>query len=158
MILLVLMFFGGCAGSTGGGLKQLRIMVVAKYFYRELMKLLRPNLVNRIRIGEVTLEERTCANILGLVLLWLSVFVAATVAVLVILAFQAREDGQLVTSLSAVAATLNNIGPGLGDVGSAANYGWMPAPAKVILLLCMLMGRLEVYSVLIVLLPVTWRK
>ena len=158
MLLLILMFFGGCAGSTGGGLKQLRLMVVAKYFYRELMKLLRPHLVNRIWVGDVTLEERTCANIVGLVLLWLSVFVFATVAVLVVLSFQGRSDGQILTSLSAVAATLNNIGPGLGDVGSAANYGWVPGPAKVILLLCMLMGRLEVYSVIVVLLPVAWRK
>jgi trk system potassium uptake protein TrkH len=158
MLLLALMFFGGCAGSTGGGLKQIRIMVVMKYLYRELVRLLRPNLISRIRIGEATIEERSCAGIIGLVLLWLSVFVAASVGVLLFIDPTASSDSQLVTSFSAVAATLNNIGPGLANVGPTANFGWVPEGAKWILAACMLMGRLEVYSVIVVLLPSAWRK
>jgi trk system potassium uptake protein TrkH len=158
LLLLVLMFCGGCAGSTGGGLKQVRIMVSLKYVYGELKKLLRPNLVHRVRIGETTIEERACANIVGLVLLWIVVFIVASVGVLLFVSPMESSDTQLVTSFSSVAATLNNIGPGLGDVGATVNYGWVPAPAKVILLLCMLMGRLEVYSVIVVLLPLAWRK
>ncbi len=166
-LLMVLMFCGGCAGSTGGGLKQIRVMVVFKYIYRELMKLLRPNLIKRIRIGETSMEERTCTSIIGLVLLWLLVFIIATFGLLVVdgQAGEADmgdgvegEDGRLVTAASAVAATLNNIGPGLGRVGARSNYGWMSAPAKFILLLCMLMGRLEIYAVIVVLLPLAWRK
>jgi trk system potassium uptake protein TrkH len=163
ILLLALMFCGGCAGSTGGGLKQIRVMVVFKYVYRELLKLLRPNLVKRIRIGETTMEERTCSSIIGLVLLWMLVFVIATFGLLLVggeadADDDADQDERIVTSLSAVAATLNNIGPGLGKVGAPSNYGWMSAPAKIILLLCMLMGRLEVYAVIVVLLPLAWRK
>ena len=165
ILLVVLMFCGGCAGSTGGGLKQIRVMVVFKYIYRELVKLLRPNLVKRIRIGEATMEERTCTSIIGLVLLWLTVFVVATFGLLLVngkadVEDDAEVDGnrKIVTSFSAVAATLNNIGPGLGKVGARSNYGWMSAPAKLILLLCMLMGRLEIYAVIVVLLPLAWRK
>lgn len=158
MLLLVLMFCGGCAGSTGGGVKQIRIMVVMKYLYRELLRLLRPNLISRIRIGETTIEERACAGIVGLVLLWLTVFIAASVGVLMLIEPTASSDSQLVTSFSAVAATLNNIGPGLAEVGPSTNYGWLPGGVKVILSLCMLMGRLEVYSVIVVLLPIAWRK
>jgi len=158
VLLLALMFCGGCAGSTGGGLKQIRIMVVFKYIYRELMKLVRPNLVKRIRVGETTMEEHTCANIIGLVLLWFTIFALAVFALTIVLGLFGYGDVQLDTSFSAVAATLNNIGPGLGDVGATSNYGWMPAPAKIILLLCMLMGRLEVYAVIVVLLPLAWRK
>jgi trk system potassium uptake protein TrkH len=151
ILLLIFMFCGGCAGSTGGGLKQMRVLVVAKYIYRELLKLLRPSLISRIRVGDATLEERTCASVMGLAMLWVVVFAAATMAVLFFAGGVTPPDSQFVTSLSSVAATLNNIGPGLGDVGATANYGWYPAPAKIILLLCMLMGRLEIYSVIVLL-------
>lgn len=90
---------------------------------------------------------------MGLAILWVVVFVAATMAVLFFADASTPPDSQLVTSLSSVAATLNNIGPGLGGVGATANYGWCPAPAKIILLLCMLMGRLEIYSVIVILVP-----
>ncbi len=153
LLLLIFMFCGGCAGSTGGGLKQVRILVVAKYIYRELLRLLRPSLMNRVRVGDGTLRERTCASIMSLAILWVVVFAAATMAVLFFADASTPPDSQLVTSLSSVAATLNNIGPGLGGVGATANYGWCPAPAKIILLLCMLMGRLEIYSVIVILVP-----
>jgi trk system potassium uptake protein TrkH len=158
VLLVALMFCGGCSGSTAGGLKQIRIMVVFKYIYRELLKLLRPNLVKRIRVGETTIDERACANIIGLVLLWLTVFTVATFFFMISIGPTVHEDNQLVTSATAVAATLNNIGPGLDKVGASKNYGWIPPLGKIILLLCMLMGRLEVYSVIIVLLPLAWRR
>jgi trk system potassium uptake protein TrkH len=162
-LLVVLMFFGGCAGSTGGGLKQVRILVALRFVYRELLRLLRPQLANRLRVGNVSLDERLLASILGLVLLYAFILVLATVLVLVCLGDAEpgtglSEDGRLVTGTSAVVATLNNIGPGLSAVGATANYGWMPAAAKVLLSFCMLMGRLEVYAVLVVLLPMAWRR
>jgi trk system potassium uptake protein TrkH len=162
LLLVVLMFMGGCAGSTGGGLKQVRVMTVLRYAYRELLRLLRPQLANRIRLGTVTLEERMVGNILGLSVLYVGVFVVAVLLVSVCLTgaqppAYAAGDSRLVTSFTAVAATLNNIGPGLAGVGAKENYGWMPPSAKVLLALCMLMGRLEVYSVVVILLPLAWR-
>ncbi len=163
-LMVLLMFMGGCAGSTGGGLKQVRILVVAKYIFRELKRLLRPELQNRIRVGDETMDERLVANIVGLALLWLIIFALATFAVCASLGsahfpgHHPHVDSELSTALTAVAATLNNIGPGLSGVGATCNYGWMPAAAKFILIICMLMGRLEVYSVVVLLLPLAWRR
>lgn len=165
LILIVLMFLGGCAGSTGGGLKQVRVMVVIKYIYRGILRLLRPGLSNRINLGNVTLDEKLVGNIVALALLWVVVYGLACLAVVPLL------DGTpvpgigvgdancyLVTGTTAVAATLNNIGPGLSGVGSTCNFGWMPLSVKAVLCLCMLMGRLEIYTVIVVLLPLIWRK
>ena len=122
LLLLVLMFCGACAGSTGGGLKQIRVMVVFKYIHRELMKLLRPNLIKRIRIGETTMEERTCTNIIGLVLLWFVVFAVASCGLLIVNS-HVEDNDQLVTSFSAVAASIacrNSSRPGTLRVSLAA--------------------------------------
>lgn len=161
-LLVVLMFFGGCAGSTGGGLKQIRILVTGKYVLRELRRLLRPRLTTYIRVGSEIIEARTLRTILSLVLLYVIIFTVATLGVMLCLdltgaAAASQPDSVLVTATTAVAATLNNIGPGLSGVGATGNYGAMPACAKVILTLCMLMGRLEVYTVLVILLPTAWR-
>ncbi len=159
LLLVLIMFCGGCAGSTGGGLKQIRIMVVYKYIRRELFKLLRPSLVNRLRIGDdVTLEERTAASIVGLVMLWLAVYGVACFALLVLIGNGSDGDEQFTTATTAVAACLNNIGPGLSRVGATENFHWLPGSAKWLLVLCMLMGRLEVYSVIVLLLPLAWRR
>ena len=163
-LMVLLMFCGGCAGSTGGGLKQMRVLVAIKGVLRELRRLLRPGLVNRIRMGTESLNDRLVANILGLVLLWGLVFVVATLGVALFLGdahfpgHAPNADSQLVTAGTAVAATLNNIGPGLSGVGATCNYGWMPGSVKLILIFCMLMGRLEVYSVVVVFLPLAWRR
>ncbi len=160
LLLIIIMFFGGCAGSTGGGMKQIRIMVAWKYAVRELKKLLRPNMVNRIRIGnETTLEEKAAMGIIGLLVLWIGAFVIASIALVFLLPqHPSGIDSGLVTAVSAVAACLNNIGPGLGLVGSTANFHWMPESAKWVLSVCMLIGRLEIYTVFVLFLPLAWRK
>lgn len=159
MGLLLLMFFGGCAGSTGGGLKQVRILVAIKFMVREWRRLLLPRYMNPIRVGETTLTERLVANILGLILAWGLVFAGSAALLSVLLSgCELGADGLLVTSTSAVAACLNNIGPGLDAVGSTANYGWMPSSAKLLLGFLMLLGRLEMYAFLVLLLPMTWRR
>jgi trk system potassium uptake protein TrkH len=164
VLMVGLMFFGGCAGSTGGGLKQMRILILAKYAYRELLRLLRPRLTNPIRLGDAIVEERTVRAILALVICYVLVFALASFLLLIALGASdppggpEHPDGQLVTAVTAVAATLNNIGPGLGAVGATANYGWMPWHAKLLLSICMLLGRLEVFAVAVVLLPLAWRR
>ncbi len=163
-LMVALMFFGGCTGSTGGGLKQMRIMVVGKCIVRELRRMLRPGLANCIRIGEDGLQERFVASIVGLTLLWLLVFILATVLVAGCLGDATNPshpphiDSHITISVTAVAATLNNIGPGLSGVGATANYGWMTDSAKFVLIICMLLGRLEIYSVVVLLLPLAWRR
>jgi len=163
-LLVFLMFCGGCAGSTGGGMKQVRIMVVLEYAHRAVMRLLRPGLANRIRVGGESLPEQLVGSIIGLVLLWGIVFAVASVLLIPLVGNAAfpghgmTQDYPLVTASTAVAATLNNIGPGLSGVGATCNYGWLPPSAKLLLILCMLMGRLEIYSVIVILLPLTWRR
>ena len=150
-ILLAVMFFGGCAGSTGGGIKMIRILTVFKVSWRELGKLARPRWIAPLKIGSVTIPDNRLLNILSLFNLFIIIFMIASVLMCLIV-----ED--LVTGVSAVIATLFNIGPGLNGVGAAENYGWIPIPGKWLLSLCMLMGRLEVFSVLIALRPSIWRK
>ena len=162
-VLLILMFFGGCAGSTAGGMKQIRVLVLGKYFHRELIRLLRPSILKPISVGSTVLDSRRVANIVGLAVLWVGCAVAASLLLSALLYGAANPsvpdhpDSRLVTAVSAVITTINNVGPGMSGVGAHQNYGWMPAGAKLLLSLCMLMGRLEIYSVVIVFLPRTWR-
>ncbi len=154
LLLVIIMFMGGCAGSTGGGLKQIRIMVMWKCGIREIKRLLIPRMSNMVRIGtDMTLNERAITLIVGLVCLWFSIFTIMAFALTLIL-----DDVDLPTTISAVAACLNNIGPGLDKVGSTQNFHWVPAAGKGLLSLCMLLGRLEIYSVLVLLFPVSWRR
>ncbi len=160
-LMVALMFAGGCAGSTGGGLKQVRILVVCAYMKRAIVRLLRPGLVHRLRLDGATMQEKLVGNIVALVLLWGLVFVSASGALLLLipppLAGAGASDRHIVTACSAVAACLNNIGPGLADVGATCNYGWMPISAKLLLCICMLIGRLELYAVVACFTPMLWR-
>lgn len=159
-LLLLLMFFGGCAGSTGGGLKQIRILVILRFIHREILRLLRPPLMNRVRIADTTLEEETVGRILSLAVTWVVVYSLATLLLFLVLEGTKGEgrDRVFLTAPTAVAACLNNIGPGLGAVGPSCNYGWLSPSAKLLLTFCMLLGRLEIYSVLVIFLPLAWRR
>ncbi|MFH1675106.1 MAG: TrkH family potassium uptake protein [Pseudomonadota bacterium] len=149
-LLVVLMFWGGCAGSTGGGMKMVRIMVVLKAAGRELRKMAKPRLIAPLKIGETTVEEVMVVNILTFVILFMGLFVISALLLSLFVP-------DLVTAISASSATIGNIGPGLAGVGSIEHYGWIPIPGKWILIFCMLLGRLEVYTVLIALHPATWK-
>mgnify|MGYP006281771547 CR=1 FL=1 len=149
--LVVLMFWGGCAGSTGGGMKIIRIMVVAKAAWRELRKVVRPRLVVPLKVGGVTMKEEMVANILGFFLLFTGLFVLCSILMAIFIP-------DLTTAVTSVAATIGNIGPGLSGVGSTQHYAWIPLPGKWILILCMLLGRLEIFTVLVVLRPSFWRR
>ncbi len=150
-ILLILMFWGGCAGSTGGGLKMIRVLTVMKVAWREVGKLARPRWIAPLKIGGVPVPESRIINILSLFNLFIILFIICS-------ALMTLFVPDLITAVTSVVATLCNIGPGLHGVGALENYAWIPIPGKWLLALCMLLGRLEVFSVLIALRPSIWKK
>jgi trk system potassium uptake protein TrkH len=150
-LLLCLMFMGGCAGSTGGGIKCMRLLIIFKHVLRELHLLIHPRAVITIKVDKKVIAPQIVNSVLAFIGLYLGVWVVSTL-LLVGLEMDAT------TALSASTATLSNIGPGLGKVGAADNYSWISAPGKLILIFNMLAGRLELFTVLVLLVPGFWRK
>ncbi|MFQ5486080.1 MAG: TrkH family potassium uptake protein [Desulfobacterales bacterium] len=151
LLLVMLMFFGGCAGSTGGGIKIVRIYVMIKYGISQFKKLLHPNAVIPIRLNNRTVPPEAVMEVLGFLLLYLSVFAVASFVMSLL-------GLDLVTAVSTVISTLGNIGPGIGNIGPTENYAQIPSVGKWILSFLMLTGRLEVYTVLIVFNRYFWAK
>jgi len=150
-VLLVLMFIGGSAGSTGGGLKVIRLLMLWKIGVERLRKAFSPRSVRSIRIGSETVSPELQSNVTIFFFLWISVFTLGTLAMTAL-------GMDFVSGFSAVAATLNNIGPGFASVGPTANYGDLPAAAKMLLSLFMVIGRVEMIAILVLFVPDFWRK
>ncbi len=151
IILLFCMFMGASAGSTGGGMKCLRIMLCVKYCYKELFSLIHPRAVTHVKIGGKAVPDSVMRSILGFLSLYMLLYALSTVVL-------AGMGVDFVTSFAAVAATISNIGPGFGTVGPVENFAHIPAAGKWLLVWCMLLGRLEVYTVIILLVPAFWRR
>lgn len=151
VILLFLMFIGGCAGSTGGAIKCLRFMVVIKQTFIELTRLIHPHAVLSVKIAKVAVPPEIVSSIRSFFFLYIALAMAATLT----LTFLGVD---MLTSVSGVAATIGNVGPGMGVVNAHSNYAELPQAAKWILSLCMLLGRLEIYTVLVLLVPDFWKK
>lgn len=151
LILLALMFVGGCTGSTAGGLKVARILLLAKVVDREFKRMVEPRGVFAVRLGGAVIPEGTIQSLLNLIYLAFVVNFASCL-------FLAAMGVDVLTSIAAVAAAMFNIGPGLGGVGPLDNYAHLPALAKWVLSGCMIAGRLEFYTVLVILTPAFWRK
>ncbi len=151
MILFFLMFVGGCAGSTGGGIKVIRFVLLAKIAYREMVRLLFPTSVVVIKQDGEAVPERVNAGITGFAILAATLFIVSTL-------FLSAFGLDFTTAMTATAACMFNIGPGLGDVGPYDNYAGLPIILKWWLSFCMIVGRLELYSVLILTAPNFWRK
>lgn len=150
-IILLLMFIGGCAGSTAGGFKVSRVVLIMKKVKRELQKLLHPRSVSVIRFEGKRIDEATMTSLgsyLGIYALFFCVFVF-------ILGF---ENFDLESNISVVASCFNNIGPALGIAGPASSYAMYSPFSKVVLSLAMLLGRLEIFPLIITLSPLTWVK
>jgi len=160
-LLIVLMFIGGSAGSTGGGIKVIRIMLFVRVARLQVERMFRPHVVRPLKVGGKILDDdlrRSVSAYLGLVLV---IFFVATILLLVL--HNEAHVGQerqldLETAFSAVAATLNNIGPGLNMVGATQNYVFFTPPAKLLLALLMILGRLEVMVILCLFVPGFWRR
>ncbi|OIV47433.1 potassium transporter [Sodalis sp. TME1] len=149
ILLLCSAFIGGCAGSTGGGLKVIRILLLYLQGSRELKRLVHPNAVYTIKLGNRALPERILEAVWGFFFAYALVFILSMLAVV-------ATGVDNFSAFAAVAATLNNLGPGLGVV--ADNFTSMNAVAKWILILTMLFGRLEVFTLLVLFTPTFWRE
>ena len=150
-LLFLFMFIGGCAGSTGGGMKVVRLYVLLKFVGIEIKRLLHPKAIIPTRIGDMVVPREIVLNILGFFVLMIALFTGGVV-------FLSILGLDLESSFGAVAATLGNIGPGLGSVGPTDNYAHIPVLGKWILSFFMLAGRLEIYTVLILFTPSFWKK
>ncbi len=150
-MLLVAMFTGGSAGSTGGGMKMVRVLLVLKAGLRELKQLVHPRAVLPLRYNGRVVGEDIIRAVMGFVVLYMALFVAAAVAISLL-------GYDMKTSLGASIACIGNIGPGWGAVGAADNYNHFPAAGKWVLIFSMLAGRLEIYTVLLLFVPWFWRR
>ena len=149
VLLIFASFIGACAGSTGGGLKVIRIVLLYKQGKREIRRLVHPSAIFQIKLGGKPVDESVINAVWGFFASYVAVF-----ALLLILLMATGLDQ--VTAFSAVAACLNNLGPGLGEV--SANYTSINDVSKWLLCLAMLLGRLEIFTLLVLLTPTFWRK
>jgi trk system potassium uptake protein TrkH len=147
--LLFASFVGGCAGSTGGGIKAIRFLLLIKQGMREIQRLIHPNAQIPIRMGGKTLPNRVVDAVWGFFALYVASFILMYLAL-------ALTGIDLMTSFSAVAACINNLGPGLARVGP--HYADLNDAAKWVLCVAMLLGRLEIFTLLVILSPSFWRK
>ena len=150
-IMVLVMFIGACAGSTGGGVKVSRLIIYFKEIRRELQSYIHPTAVKSIRLGGKAVSKETLRTTNVFLMAYIFIFVGSFVIV-------CFDGFDLVTSFTAVTATINNIGPGLNMVGPAGNYSAFNLLSKWVLIFDMIAGRLEVFPVLITLSLSTWRK
>jgi len=176
VVLIVLMVVGGCAGSTAGGIKIFRVLTLVKYGLREIALLIRPHAVLPIKIGGEAVEREVIARVLGFLALWTLLFLVSVLVLSFVLdpawsedagslsvsgaktVSGALEDDHLLTALGATLATIGNVGAGIAGVGPLENFSAIPAIGKALLIFLMLLGRLEIYAVLVIFLPMTWRR
>jgi len=151
VVIFTLMFFGGSAGSTGGGPKIMRVVVMLKNSTQELKRMIHPNAMIPVRLNKMAVEEPVVTSVLA----FMAFYGIIAVASMVIMSILGND---LDTSIGAVAATLGNIGPGIGNVGPALNFSEIHVAGKWFLSFLMLVGRLELFTVLVLFSPMFWRR
>ena len=150
-LLLLLMCMGACAGSTAGGFKTSRILILGKSAYRDLEHTIQPRKVAVVRLEGKAVQESTLSQVGVYLALWVVLAVSGTLLV-------SLEAGDFVTAFTAVLTTLSNVGPGLSGVGPTENFAFFSPPVKMLLSFLMLAGRLEIYPVLLLFSPRVWRR
>lgn len=150
-LLLMLMFVGACAGSTGGGIKVSRILLMIKSVKRELHTIVHPRARMKIKMDDRVVEEETLRSVNVFIGCYLLIYALSLLCISV-------DDFDFTTNFTAVAATINNIGPGLGAVGPAGNFDGFSRFSKYVLMFDMLVGRLEIFPMMALFLPKTWRR
>lgn len=151
LIIVMLMFVGAMAGSTGGGIKTVRIVIMLKAIKREINKIIHPKRVNSVKIDGKTVDE----DIIHGVFLFIGAYIIISLIAIFIISF---DNFDVVTTVTSVITTTSNIGPGLEVVGPAGNFAAFSPLSKLVLSFCMLAGRLEIYPMLIMFSPSIWRK
>ena len=150
-LIFTIMFCGGCAGSTAGGVKVMRVVLLAKHANRVVKKTLHPHAVFNVRHSGKVVDDEVMMTVLGFFLLYFVLFLISSLLV-------AHLGADFSTAVGATVSALGNVGPGLGVVGPASTYSTLPAASKLILAVAMLFGRLELFTVFVMLTPMFWRK
>jgi trk system potassium uptake protein TrkH len=151
LLMILLGCFATCAGSTGGGIKMVRMLLLIKQARRELVRIVHPNVVNPVVLGGNAVSDRVMQSVIA----YMMIYGASLVGLTMVLLFSGLD---VVTAFTAVIACVNNIGPGLGDVGPAVNYGGLSDFQTWVCTFAMLLGRLELLSVLVLFTPQFWRR
>lgn len=150
-VLLMLMFVGACAGSTGGGLKVSRFIMLVKSAASDVSRMIHPRRVTRIQLDGSRVESGTLKAVYTYFLIYVLIIVAGTMVV-------SLDGYDMTTNFTAALACISNIGPGMGQIGPASCFNIFSAPVKMVLAVIMLLGRLELYPILAFFAPTTWRK
>ncbi|MBU4502918.1 MAG: TrkH family potassium uptake protein, partial [Nanoarchaeota archaeon] len=150
MLIFVAMFIGGCAGSTGSSIKVIRVYVLVKSAFIELFRSIHPSAVKNIYIEKEAIPQDTIRKIIGFFVVYLMIFFSGSL----IMSFFNLD---FISAITATAATLGNVGPGLGMVGATEPYTFLPSLAKLILCFFMLLGRLEIFTLFIIFTPAFWK-
>ena len=151
VLLVAIMFIGASAGSTGGGIKVIRVQLLMKSMIRDIRRTVHPKSVNTVKLDGHTVDENILSGVQGFFFAYMFVLFISTIIV-------SLDGFSFETNFTAVVATLSNIGPGLGMVGPSGNFAAFSDLSKIVLSLCMLIGRLEVFPILMLVAPSAWRK
>ncbi|MDQ7779468.1 MAG: potassium transporter TrkG, partial [Planctomycetota bacterium] len=151
LVLMVLMFIGACSGSTTGALKSVRLLIMLKSIGRAIKQLINPRAVMVVKLGETPLDESAVSGVAIFICVYLFTFMVASVCLI-------AQGLDIVTAAGSVASNMGGVGPGFGLTGPMTTYSQVPIVGKGILIVCMLMGRLEVFGVLVLFSASAWRK
>ncbi|HIE44446.1 MAG TPA: TrkH family potassium uptake protein [Candidatus Omnitrophica bacterium] len=151
LLLILLMFVGGCSGSTSGGIKVIRISILFKSIMAHIARVINPKQVRRVTVGSILIDEELQKIAFGFFGLYIFIFCVASFIMTLL-------GVDIITSVSSVAATLNMVGPGLGGVSPARDFASLPQAGKLLLSFCMAIGRLELFSILAFFTPYFWRR
>jgi trk system potassium uptake protein TrkH len=151
MLFFIMMFFGGSAGSTAGGVKVVRHIILFKNSILELKRQLHPSAVIPVRLNGRAIDQSIAYNVVAFIMMYISIFAVGSI-------IMTMFGVDLLTAMGSVATSLGNIGPGIGDVGPMDNFAWLPSGAKWFLAILMLVGRLELFTVLILFTPYFWSR
>jgi trk system potassium uptake protein TrkH len=151
LALLIFMLMGGCAGSTAGAIKTIKIVLLFKYAKREIMRLIHPSVFAAVKFGGKVIQKNILESVLAFFVFYLFIFVLATI--LLALGGMNMDEAAFST-----ASAMGNVGPGIGATGAIGNYYAIPLFSKCVLIACMIVGRLEIFTVLVILTPGFWKK
>lgn len=150
-LIVLLMFIGASAGSTGGGMKCIRVVLLFKVIKREIVKIIHPRSVQTVKINGSAVDEEILSGIMAFFFAYVAIFAASTVMI-------SLDNKDMISSTTAVLSAISNIGPGLGMVGPAGNFADFSVISKAVLSLCMIIGRLEIYPILLLFAPTFWKR